>query len=135
MKKFLATLLVATPVFAGDTELKAYWDRLFTEIRECVIQQQKTDTTYAPTKPIQNTSDLKIYLKALDYRYNVVYIPTKDLTEQEVCYLLFRLKMDGYIPRYLKPAEIIVIGDFQREADAKQVATTYSALILKANNN
>ncbi len=121
MKKFTSLLLVAaisTTSFAKDAELKQYWDTFYNEIKQCIIDNVKSQSIYKPEINPDDAIGLKSYLKALGYDNYVVFIKTDSIKEPDLCYLRYVLKRFGYNPHYYRPAEILVVDTFQRQVDA-----------------
>ena len=131
MKKLLITTLIVSSAFAKDMELKKYWDSFYTEIKSCITDKYKSKDLYKPAKPIEDTMDLKAYLKALDYEGYVVYIDTKRLTESDICFLKYLTKQLGYNPKYYAPVEILVVEAFDRPVDATKLKIKLESLMPK----
>lgn len=121
MRKIVATILTATTVLnsVNASEVKQYWDRFYNEIKQCVMDNVKSDTIYKPEIKPDDAIGLKSYLKALDYSNYVVYIKTDKIKESDLCFIRYSLKELGYNPKYYKPAEILVVDQFQRKVDAQ----------------
>ena len=121
MKRAMFTMFTALTVFniAFASEIKQYWDRFYNEIKQCIMDNVKSETFYKPEIQPDDAIGLKSYLKALDYSNYVVYIRTENIKESDLCFIRYSLKELGYNPKYYKPAEILVVDQFQRKVDAQ----------------
>ena len=125
----LSSLILSTASFSG--ELYQYWNKFYTHIRQCVSDEIKSSTVYSPNIPVEETSDLKAYLKALDYNGYAEFINTKNLTSSDICYLKFiTTEKLGYTPKYYKPVEILVVSSFSRKADALSLKEKLQSILF-----
>lgn len=125
----VAGLLAGATGNANADEVKQYWDRFFFEIKQCVVDGVKSDTTYKPIQELKNQSDIRVYLRSLNYKNYVVYIDTKNITENDVCFLRYLLKTKGYSPVFYKSAELLVVSDFSRQVDADSLKDFLNSVI------
>lgn len=130
MRKLFVAGLVSFVCFntSKADEVKQYWDRFYNEIKQCVLHQVKSDTVYKPISKIENENDIRAYLRSLDYKGYVVFINTKNLKEQDICFITFAMKSKSFSPVFYKPAEILFIAEFSRETDALALKEELSAL-------
>lgn len=78
-------MLIGMGIIAGmvntviGSELKEYFDRIYPQVRQCVMQEMKSEDIYKPAIKIENKRDVIDYLKALDLPkgYYVVVDTTK----------------------------------------------------------
>lgn len=129
MKKiFLSTIpmLVLISSQAQAENLKPYWNLFFEPIKQCVLQEMQSNNQDAPGMKIQDNSDMKAYLRALNYTGYTVYINTENMPDNELCYLKFYLQTKGYYPHYYEPVEMLVVASFNREIDAEQLINKLS---------
>ena len=118
MKKIVLTGLVIVN-FAVGSELKAYYDRLYPHIRQCVLQEIDSQEIYKPVLQLKTKKDIENYLKALDLpKGYYVVIDTTPFSSKDVCFLELVIKQLGHSPKYYQPAEKIVVDVFQRKQDA-----------------
>ena len=111
----------STNTLAKDQELKKYWDRFYNEIKQCVMENVKSQTLYKPEIEPNDAIGLKSYLKALGYENYVVFLKTDKIKEPDLCFIRYVLKNMGYNPHYYSTAEILVVDTFQRKVDAESL--------------
>ena len=133
-KQFFKGLVLSTVLFSKafaepSTEIKQYWDEFYTQIRQCVLDAVYSETKQKPAIEIKNTMDLRVYLKAFDYKGFVVFIDTQNITEPDVCFIRYLLNKMGYNPKYIKSTEILVATSFQRYVDAVALKTKLDGLL------
>lgn len=118
MKRLVVGMLILTKtVVAG--ELKEYFDRIYPQVRQCVLQEMRSDEIYKPVIKIENKRDVIDYLKALDLpRGYYVVVDTTNFTSKDICFLQLIFREMGNNPEYYKPVEKIVVNIFSRKQDA-----------------
>ena len=118
-------MLIGMGIIAGmvntviGSELKEYFDRIYPQVRQCVMQEMKSEDIYKPAIKIENKRDVIDYLKALDLpKGYYVVVDTTKFTASSICFLQLVFKEMGNNPQYYKPVEKIVVNIFSRKQDA-----------------
>jgi len=125
-KKLFLLMLIPTVSFAEP--IKPYWDKFYTHIKECVLEEIKSSKSYKQDFKIETKQELRNYLKAVGLEHGFyVLIDTSEITSQDICFMRYLIIRSGNKVVYLKPIEKLVVGAFTRKQDALKFKKDVSA--------